>query len=61
MIHHEGHTVEITEVSETRVEMRVFGTSEQLIGEFLIDKLPEASAEEAAQAAYNSAYGKAGK
>jgi hypothetical protein len=60
MIYHEGHTVEITEVTETRVEMRVFSPS-QLIGEFFIEKLPETSAEEAAQEAYNSAYGKVGE
>ena len=60
MIHHEGHTVEITEVSETRIEMRVFSPS-QMVGEFFIEKTPETSAEEAAQVAYDSAYGKVGE
>lgn len=59
MIYHEGHNVEITEVSETRIVMRVSSQS-QLLGEFFIDKLPETSAEEAAQTAYDSAYGKVG-
>jgi hypothetical protein len=60
MIHHEGHTVEITKVSETRIELRVFSPN-QMVGEFFIDKLPETSAEEAAQSAYDSAYGKVGE
>lgn len=60
MIYHEGRTVEITEVSETRIEMRVFSQS-QLLGEFFIDKNADTPAEDAAQEAYNSAYGKVGE
>ena len=53
------HKVEITESeSKEEVTLKVFNQNDVLLSEFFINKLPEVSAEEAAQQAYDAAYGK---
>lgn len=53
------HKVEITE-SENKedVTLKVFNLKDVLLSEFFIKKLPDVAAEEVAQEAYASAYGK---
>jgi hypothetical protein len=60
MIHHNTHVVEVTEESAEKVKMIVSTNEGIILGEFSIAKHPEQTADEAAQGAYNSAYGKVG-
>jgi hypothetical protein len=53
------HKVEITESeNKEEVTLKVFNLNGVLLSEFFIKKLPDVTAEEVAQEAYASAYGK---
>jgi hypothetical protein len=60
MIHHDKHQVELVEVDSEKVTLRVLNLDGNLLSEFFLAKMPEQSAEEVAQATYETIYGKVG-
>lgn len=60
MIYHDKHKVELVEAGPDNVTLKVMNLDGKLLSEFFLAKLPEQTAEEVAQAAYDNIYGKVG-